>query len=108
MLTILNSCDELLVHLYDAYGTCQYAYDGYLEFQGDLYEIGGIAPDPKGIFMPSPKFPKTVFSIQEAENDSAIILCIFKGDAFILDQTLGVKLPRYIRDELTATIQGYY
>lgn len=108
MLTILNSCDELLAHLYSAYGTCQYAYDGYLEFQGDLCEIGGIAPDPKGIFMPSPKFPKTVFSIQEDEQDDAFILCILAGDEFILDQTLGVKLPEYVRDELIATIQGYY
>ena len=104
---IINNCDELLTHLFQAYGDCMYSCGGYLEFQGDLCEIGGFMPDRWCTLMPSPKFPRTVFGIDDYE-DNQFILYIFKGDSFILDQTLAVKLPNYVKDELIATIQGYY
>ena len=104
---IINNCDELLTYLFQTYGDCMYACGGYLEFQGDLCEIGGFMPDRWCTLIPSPKFPRTVFGIDDYE-DNQFILYIFKGDAFILDQTLAVKLPNYVKDELIATIQDYY
>lgn len=66
-------------------------------------------PDRWCTLMPSPKFPKTVFAIDDCDcTDKEFMLYIYKGDAFVLDQTLAVKLPGYVKDELIATIQGYY
>lgn len=105
----INNCNELLAHLYAAYGTGKYCCIHRLEFQGDLCAIGGYMPDCRGIFMPSPMFSRTVFSIQNSSDDKHFILCIFKGDAFILENdTLGIELPNYVMDELVATIQGYW
>lgn len=104
---IINNCDELLAHLCAEYGELTYCCGGHLEFQGDVCEVWGYMPDWRGTFMPSPKFHKTVFSIQDGSDNNHFILCVFKGDAFILDQTLGVELPNYVKDELVATIQGY-
>ena len=105
---IINSCDGLLAHLFQIYGDCMYACGGYIEFQGDLCEIGGFMPSRWFILMPSIKFPRTVFCIDDNyDEDDQFILYIYKGDAFVIDQTLGVKLPNYIKDELIATIQGY-
>ena len=77
-------------------------------FQGDICEIGGAMPDRDCILMPSYKFPKTIFVIDEYDKDDQFTLYIFKGDSFVLDQTLAVKLPNYVRDELIATIKGEY
>lgn len=103
---IINNCDELLAYLYAAYDTCQYCCGGHLEFQGDVCDVEGFMPDWRGTFMPSPTFPSTVFSIQDGSDDKHFILCIFRGPQFILDQTLGVELPNYVKDELMATIEG--
>lgn len=105
---IINSCDELLAHLFQTYGDCVYACGGYIEFQGDLCEIGSFIPDRRCILMPSPKFHRTVFVIDAYNySDEGFILYIYKGDGFVLGQTLAVKLPGYVKDELIATIQGY-
>lgn len=105
---IINSCEELINHLYSSYGTTKYCCGGYIEFQGNLCEVEGFFPDRWCVLMPSSKFPKTVFSINNIIGDEEhFILCIYKGNAFVLDQTLGVKLPMEIYDELVATIQGY-
>lgn len=112
-MTIINNCDELLSHLFQSYGELKYACGGYIEFQGHLCEIGGFMPSRWCILMPSVKFPKTVFAINDDYevydylNDDQFILYIYKGDEFVLDQTLAVVLPNYIKDELIATIQGY-
>ena len=111
----LNNCDELLAHLFETYNDTKYACGGHIMFQGDICEIGGAMPDRWCILMPSCKFPRTVFAIDDNDElplkdyveDGQFILYIFKGDAFVLDQTLAVKLPNYIKDELIATIQGY-
>lgn len=104
---IINNCDELLDHLFQSWGDCKYACGGHIMFQGDICEVEGIMPDRWCTFMPSTKFPRTVFAIDECSWDGQFTLYIFKGDAFVLDQTLAVKLPNYIKDELIATIQGY-
>ena len=106
---IINNCDELLAYLTNEEffnGSHKYSCGGYLEFQGDLCEVGGFMPDRWCTLMPSSKFPKTVFAINDYE-DNKFILYIFKGDSFVLDQTLAIKLPNYVKDELIATIQGY-
>lgn len=103
---IINNCDELLYHLFQSYGDCKYACGGHIMFQGDICEVGGFMPDRWCILMPSTKFPRTVFAIDDYEEDQ-FTLYIFKGEEFILDQTLAVKLPNYVKDELIATIQGY-
>lgn len=107
----INNCDELLAYLTNEEffnGSHKYSCGGYLEFQGDLCEVGGFMPDKWCLFMMSTKFPKTLFSIQDYGcQQEHFILFIFKGDRFYLDQTLGIILPTYVRDELIATIQGY-
>ena len=104
----INNCDELLAHLFEAYDNTIYACGGHIMFQGDICEVGGFMPDRWCTLMPSYKFPKTVFGIDDYDMDGQFILYIFKGDSFVLDQTLAVKLPNYVKDELIATIKGEY
>ena len=102
----LNNCDELLAHLFEAYDDAIYSYGGHIMFQGDICEIGGCMPDRWCTLIPSYKFPRTVFAIDDYDMDGQFILYIFKGDSFVLDETLAVKLPNYVKDELIATIKG--
>ena len=105
----IKNCNELLTYLTNEEffnGSHKYSCGGYLEFQGDLCEVGGFMPDRWCTLMPSSEFHKTVFAINDCE-DNKFILYIFKGNSFVLDQTLAIKLPNYIKDELIATIQGY-
>ena len=108
---IINNCDELLTYLtndkfFD--GFHEYSCGGYLEFQGNICEVGGFMPDRWCTLMPSIRFPKTVFAIDDYDHtDEEFMLYIYKGDAFVLDQTLAIKLPDYVKDELIDTIQGY-
>lgn len=106
--TVIMNCDELLAHLFEAYDDTTYACGGHIEFQGDICEVGGVMPDRWCTLMPSYKFPKTVFAIDDYDSDGQFILYIFKGDSFVLDQTLAVKLPNYVKGELIATIKGEY
>ena len=105
---ILNNCDELLTYLFEIYDDTKYACGGHIMFQGDICEIGGVMPDRWCILMPSYKFPRTVFAIDDHDENGQFNLYIFKGGSFVLDQTLAVKLPNYVRDELIATIKGEY
>lgn len=107
---VINNCDELLTYLtndkfFD--GFHEYSCGGYLQFQGNMCEVGGFMPDRWCTLMPSIKFPKTVFAIDDYDpTDEEFMLYIYKGDAFVLDQTLAIKLPDYVKDELIDTIQG--
>lgn len=103
---ILNNCDELLAYLFEIYDDTKYACGGHIMFQGDICEIGGAMPNRWCILIPSCKFPRTVFAIDDYDKDGQFALYIFKGDSFVLDQTLAVKLPNYVRDELIATLKG--
>ena len=96
----INNCDELLIHLLEAYDDNRYADGGQIMFQGEICEVGGFMPSRWCILMPSTKFPKTVFAIDDYSEDGQFFLYIFKGNEFILDQTLAVKLPNYIKEEL--------
>ena len=106
IIKILNNCDELLAHLFEAYDDAEYACGGHLMFQGDICEIGGAMPDRWCILIPSCKFPRTVFAIDDHDENGQFTLYIFKGDSFVLDETLAVKLPNYVKDELIATLKG--
>lgn len=105
---VINNCDDLLAHLFEIYGDTKYACGGHIIFQGSICEVGGFMPDRGCTLMPSYKFPKTVFAIDDYDEDDQFILYVFQGDSFILDQTLAVKLPNYVKDELIATIKGEY
>ena len=103
----INNCDELLIHLLEAYDDNSYAGGGQIMFQGDICEVGGFMPSRQCIFMPSKKFYKTVFAIDDDNcNKNPFFLYVFKGDEFTIDQTLAVMLPSYIKEELLATIKG--
>lgn len=103
---ILNNCDELLAYLFETYDDNEYVCGGHIMFQGDICEIGGSMPDRWCTLMPSYKFPKTVFGIDDYDGVGQFTLYIFKGDSFVLDETLAVKLPNYVKDELIATLKG--
>ena len=105
---VINNCDDLLAHLFETYGDTKYACGGHIIFQGSICEVGGFMPDRRCTLMPSYKFPRTVFAIDDYDEDDQFILYVFQGDSFILDQTLAVKLPNYVKDELIATIKGEY
>ena len=105
---VINNCDELLAHLFEAYDNAIYACGGYIMFQGDICEIGGAMPDRWCILIPSCKFPRTVFAIDDYDENGQSNLYIFEGSSFVLDETLAVKLPNYVKDELVATIKGEY
>ena len=102
---VLNNCDELLIHLFEAYEDAIYTCGGHIMFQGDICEVRGFMPGRWSILMSSTKFPKTVFAIDDYE-EGQFTLYILKGEEFMLDQTLAVKLPNYVTDELIATIKG--
>lgn len=108
---VINNCDELLTYLtkdkfFD--GFHEFSCGGYLQFQGNMCEVDGFMPDRWCTLMPSIKFPKTVFAIDDYDpTDKEFMLYIYKGEEFVLDQTLAIKLPSCIKDELIATIQGY-
>ena len=104
----LNNCDELLIHLLEAYDDNSYADGGQIMFQGEICEVGGFMPSRWCILMPSTKFPRTVFAIDDHDENGQFNLYIFKGGSFVLDETLAVKLPNYVKDELIATIKGEY
>ena len=97
---VINNYDELLTHLFETYGDVEYACGSHIIFQDNICEIGGFMPDRGCILMPSTKFPKTVFAIDDYSEDGQFFLYIFKGKEFTLDQTLAVKLPNYIKEEL--------
>ena len=103
---VINNYDELLTHLFETYGDIEYACGSHIIFQGNICEIGGFMPDRGCILMPSTKFPKTVFAINDYNENGKFILYIFKGEEFILDQTLAVILPNYVKEELIATLKG--
>lgn len=103
---VINNCDELLAHLFEAYDDAIYACGGHIMFQGNICEIGGSMPDRWCTLMPSYKFSRTVFAIDDCGRDNQFMLYIFKGDSFVLDETLAVKLPNYVKDELIATLKG--
>lgn len=103
--TVIMNCDELLAHLFEAYDDTIYACGGHIMFQGSICEVGGFMPDRWCTLMPSIRLPKTVFAIDDYESNDQFILYIFKGDSFVLDQTLAVKLPGYVKDELISTIK---
>lgn len=105
---ILNNCDELLALLtHDRFhcGSHEYSCGGYLIFQENECEIGGLGGGCEGTFFMSPKYPMFIFEI--TAEDEYFTLSVFRGPSFILDQTLGIKLPNYILGELIATIQNY-
>ena len=103
----INNCDELLIHLLEAYDDNRYADGGQIMFQGEICEVGGFMPSRWCILMPSTKFCKTVFAIDDNHNENIpFFLYIFKGDEFIIDQTLAIMLPYYVKDELIDTIKG--
>lgn len=103
----INNCDELLIHLLEAYEDFSYAGGGQIMFQGDICEVGGFMPSRWCTFMPSKKFYKTVFAIDDnCSENIPFFLYVFKGDEFTIDQTLGIMLPYYVKDELIATIKG--
>lgn len=105
---VINNCDELLAYLFKTYDDTKYACGGHIMFQSNICEIGGFMPDRRCTLMPSYKFPRTVFAIDDYDEDGQFVLYVFKGDSFVLDQTLAVKLPNYVKDELIATIKGEY
>ena len=105
---ILNNCNELLAYLFEIYDDTKYACGGHIIFQGDICEIEGAIPDRECILMPSYKFPRTIFAIDDYDKNGQFTLYIFKGDSFVLDQTLAIELPNYVKDELIATIKGEY
>lgn len=103
----INNCDELLIHLLEAYDNNSYADGSQIMFQGEICEVGGFMPGRWCILMPSKKFCKTVFAIDGDNCDkNSFFLYVFKGDEFTIDQTLAIMLPSYIKEELLATIKG--
>ena len=102
----INNCDELLAYLFETYDDTKYACGGHIMFQGDICEIGGAMPDRWRILIPSYKFPRTIFAIDDHDENGQFNLYIFKGGSFVLDETLAVKLPNYVKDELIATLKG--
>ena len=102
----INNCDELLAYLFETYDDTKYACGGHIMFQGDICEIGGAMPDRWCSLIPSCKCPRTVFAIDNHDENGQFNLYIFKGGSFVLDETLAVKLLNYVKDELIATLKG--
>lgn len=111
----INNCDELLDFLYQlsidyhsSNGDSYTFFDSfYINFQGDEYEVSvHYGTENWTTFMPSNKYPKTVFGIVDYYIDRGFTLQIFQGDSFILGEAIGIELPASIRDEMIATIKG--
>lgn len=104
-----NNCKELLDYLCQEllFTSSIYCCGGHIVFQGEECEIGGIGGNIDYLLLLSPKYPMYLFSITEDRYDNNyFILSVFRGPSIHIDQTLGVKLPNYVKDELVATIEG--
>lgn len=99
-----NNCDELLGYLYVAkWNSVECSRE--VMFQDEPCEIGYFMPDVhNSVYAVSPKYKQVVFVVEEAE-DGKFLLAIYMGVG-IFDQTLGIILPAYVRDELIETAGG--
>lgn len=99
-----NNCNELLHHLYVMMWNSIGGHRVVL-FQGEPCELGGFMPDVhNSIYVVSPEYKQTVFVVEEVRNGK-FLLAIYVGTG-IFDQTLGIYLPAYVRDELIETASG--
>jgi hypothetical protein len=104
-----NGCDELLQFMYECVreGFDPSSYSDYY-FEGSRIKFTAGIPPIKGLFVISPKYPKTLFVIGEMDEefDNTFELAILQGDSFMWDETIIVTLPGYVRNELIATAKG--
>ena len=97
---VFNNCDELLSFMYSNSET---PYQGYVEFQGDIIPMNGMAPSVDMLII-SPKYKRTAFIVGKTK-DGEFILSMVKDWAF-MDELPSVVLPEYVKVELIETIKG--
>lgn len=100
---ILDGCSEVLDFLYKCYS--HPTDDRYGIFQGDKVRIKGLYPEDLGVLCINSKYPDTIFLVGEIKLDGLFPVYIFKNGCN-MDQTLGILLPGYSRDEMIATAKG--
>jgi hypothetical protein len=77
-------------------------------FKGNKIKFTAGVPSIEGLFVISPKYPKTLFIIGETEGffDNTFEVAVLQGDSFTWDETIITTLPGHLRDDLIATAQG--
>lgn len=98
-LEYLNNCDELrdfmMYHFEDP-------LNGTANFQGDMIEFKGYAVPKEGEAIPMDGY-EVSFTVGETnEVTNTFVLTLGKSS----DESYGVKLPSYVREELIATLKG--
>lgn len=99
----ISGCRELLIFMYENYNE---PYIGEATFQGDFMEFSGMGVNPCSKVIVSPKFPRTVFFIEDADEDSFNIHIIV-GEG-CMDELPTATLPKYVKNELIENIAGRY
>lgn len=97
----INNCDDVLLYLYSKYENPD---DDYVFFQGDKCKVGGLSPRDLGVLCLHPDFPGYIFLIGIVYNGLFPVFIFKNGDT--MDQSLGILLPAYVRDEMIATATG--
>lgn len=102
----VNNCTELIELLCSIYPRYTGDNEGIITFQGDDCEFGGIG-GATDLMIVSSVYKGFIFGINRGFNeDNTFTLSVFRGPIFGTDQTLGITLPKYVGNELVATIMG--
>ena len=101
----LNNCNELISLLIEAYHTVP-AIIGTVLFQGDECYIDGRIPNPTSdkIIIPH-KSNKYKFILEDSLSGELAVF-IYNTDINYYGKTASIILPKYIKEELIATIKG--
>lgn len=101
----LNNCSELISLLIEAYHTVP-AIIGTVLFQGDECYIDGRIPNSTSdkIIIPH-KSNKYKFILEDSLSGELAVF-IYNTDINYYGKTASIILPKYIKEELIATIKG--
>ena len=101
----LNNCSEVISLLIEAYHTVP-AIIGTVLFQGDERYIDGRIPNPTSdkIIIPH-KSNKYKFILEDSLSGELAVF-IYNIDINYYGKTASIILPKYIKEELIATIKG--
>ena len=101
----LNNCSELISLLIEAYHTVP-AIIGTVLFQGDECYIDGRIPTPTSDKIIIPHKSNKYKFILEDYLSGELAVFIYNIDINYYGKTASIILPKYIKEELIATIKG--
>ena len=101
----INNCNELISFMVHAYNAIPRIVDTVV-FQGDECTIDGMMPNPvtNKVIIPH-ESNKYKFVLEDSFNRELSVF-IYSIDDDRYDQTVVITLPKYVKNELIATLKG--